>query len=92
MYLTNAGTLNQPLDAYELPPLRVVRSANPLSFANNNGYTFADKFVAFILEEYGKEVLFELMEGKPYRKVMGNNIKVIYSEWIEYLEVKYAND
>lgn len=81
LYLTNGSRGKAIHQSMEFPPEKILTSGNPLYFANHNGYSFADSFIQYVLEIFGKEALFRLLERGDYEKALGLDRSQVYQGW-----------
>lgn len=89
LYLTNRETRKNLLKTYTPPDLSVLKSSNPIVFGNNNGYFYADKMVEYMIQTFGKEKLFQLLEGKPYKEVTGMSLKELWDKVLLFIDKNY---
>jgi len=73
----------------EIPPIGIFKSNNSLYFEKHNGYSYADKFIEFVELKYGHSKVLELVNTGNYEKVLGEELKVVYLNWVEYLKTQY---
>jgi len=85
LYLTNGSRGKAIHQSMEFPPEKILTSGNPLYFANHNGYSFADTFIQYVLEMFGKETLFRLLELGDYEKALGLDRSQVYQGWKDWL-------
>lgn len=85
LYLTNGSRGEAIHQSMEFPPEKILTSGNPLYFANHNGYSFADTFIQYVLDTYGKKALFSLFERGDYAKALGVDRSQVYQGWKAWL-------
>lgn len=88
LYLTNGSHGAGIHQSMEFPPEHILVSNNPLYFANHNGYSFADSFIAYILDMYGKDALLKLFERGDYIAALGADRGTVYRGWKAWLSGK----
>jgi hypothetical protein len=87
LYLANKETIST--SQYKIPPVKIFSSNGSIFFSNNNGYQYADKFIEYINEVYGHDVLIKLIKDNNYTKILGVNVSDLYNDWKQYLIRKY---
>ncbi len=85
LYLTNGSHGAEIHQSMEFPPEKILTSSNPLYFANHNGYSFADSFIAYIVDTYGKDALMKLLERGDYPAALGTDRSTVYQGWKAWL-------
>jgi len=86
LYLTNGSRGEAIHQSMEFPPEKILTSGNPLYFANHNGYSFADSFIQYCIETYGKDALLLLMQRGDYKEVLGMPRTKVYQNWKTWLQ------
>lgn len=90
LYLTNGEPFYKAyLEAFALPTYDDTASNNPLTFSNCGGYTFAHTYIEYLDRTYGWDTVLKLVETENYEACFDKSKKMIYEEWIHYIENYY---
>ena len=91
LYFSNRDNDKNLLKKRNIPKIKIFETKNPIYFADNGGYQFADKFTEFFLKEYGKENLVKMIKSKKYSEISGISDVDLYNNWKDYLVKNYDN-
>ncbi|MEW6566404.1 MAG: hypothetical protein AB1404_12985 [Spirochaetota bacterium] len=89
LYLTNGRRGADIHQSMEFPPEKILTSGNPLYFANHNGYSFADTFIQYLIDTYGKEALLALLREGNYDKALGLSRSQVYQDWKAWVQGRF---
>ncbi len=90
LYLTNGEPFRgEWLEYMAIPSYRTTQSNNPLTFSNENGYTFAHTYIEYLDKTYGWNKVLSLIKTENYPECFGKSEKEIYTEWVCYLQEYY---
>ena len=91
LYLSNRNVDHFDLKGFSrIPNKDIWYSNNPVKFSNHGGYDFADKFVEYIVLQYGKDALLKMLVSDDFSDVLKISDDTLFDEWVQYLEDIYA--
>ncbi|MEQ8555880.1 MAG: basic secretory protein-like protein [Cyclobacteriaceae bacterium] len=78
---------NQKQEITGDPPSFDDMSSNETNiFVKSNGYVYSYYYMEYLLNNYGRKEIIDLVKTGDYSKSLGASKKEIYTNWIEYLE------
>lgn len=85
LYLANGDISSSPLDRQAIPGKAIFLNRNPLYFSRHGGYAYAHWFIQFILQDYGREKLLDLIRTGDYAETCGVDLGGLHGQWASFL-------
>jgi hypothetical protein len=88
-YLAKQNPREWEFKAYFIPTKEQMRTSNPITFSNMNGYPLSYTYIEYLCEMYGWNSVLTFAKNNNFIEAFGKNEKLIYDGWIEFLEINY---
>jgi hypothetical protein len=76
----------------KIPGRETWYTSNPMEFADNGGYDFADKYIEYIEYAYGKETVLRLIASSDFKDVLKIDDMKLYEDWYRFLVDRYGEE
>jgi hypothetical protein len=84
-YLSNMNPWEWGFRAENIPTMQQMRTSNPLTFANIEGYQLSFTYIEYLHQTFGWESVLTLARTNDFMEAFGLNESDIYYGWVDWL-------